>query len=100
MAFKPLFLRGFLFFMHYMPIIQPIKHENKIMDERLIQAFYYAAGGIFLGILIAIAWSYAVDSHASPVQIIFITALICGLLGFLFPKQIPHWFRALWNFFS
>ena len=86
--------------MHYMLIIQPIRHEDKIMDERLIQAFYYAAGGIFLGILIAIAWSYAVDSHTSPVQIIFITALICGLLGFLFPKQIPHWFRALWNFFS
>lgn len=89
-----------MFFMHYMPIIQPIKHENKIMDERLIQAFYYAAGGIFLGILIAIAWSYLIDSHTSPVRIIFITAFICGLLGFLFPKQIPHWFRALWNFFS
>ncbi len=86
--------------MHYMPIIQPARHEHKIMDERLIQAFYYVAGGIFLGILIAIAWSYAVDSHASPMQIIFITALICGFLGFLFPKQIPHWFKALWNFFS
>jgi len=70
------------------------------MDERLIQTFYYAIGGIFLGIMIAIAWSFHIDTYTSSVQIILITACVSALCGFLFPNLVPHWFKILWNFFS
>lgn len=70
------------------------------MDERLIQTFYYAIAGIFLGIAIAITWSFHINSQTSSIQIILITTFISALCGFLFPKLIPHWFKAFWDFFT
>lgn len=70
------------------------------MDERLIQTFYYAMGGIFLGTMIAIAWSFHISTEISSTQIILITAGISALCGFLFPSLVSYWFRACWNFFK
>lgn len=69
------------------------------MDERLIQTFYYAIGGIFLGVMVAVAWSFYINTHTSSVNIILITAFISALYGFLFPNLVSHWFKAFWNFF-
>ena len=55
---------------------------------------------IEMGAMDGVTMAKELRKSNDTVQIIFITALICGLLGFLFPKQIPHWFKALWNFFS
>ncbi|OTG97223.1 hypothetical protein B9T30_14520 [Acinetobacter sp. ANC 4973] len=70
------------------------------MDERLIQTFYYAIGGIFLGVMIALAWSFYIDTNTSSIQIVLITAFISAFYGFLFPHFVPHWFKAFWNFFT
>lgn len=70
------------------------------MDTRLIQSFYYAVGGFFLGIMIALTWSFYIDPHTSALKIIFITTFISALCGFLFPNSVPYWFKAFWNFFS
>ena len=70
------------------------------MDERLIQTFYYAIGGIFLGVMIALAWSFYIDTNTSSIQIVLITAFISALCGFLFPNFVSHWFNAFWNFFT
>ncbi|SDY32170.1 hypothetical protein [Acinetobacter kyonggiensis] len=70
------------------------------MDERLIQTFYYTLGGFLLGIVIAIQWSYAIDTHTNSILIIMITMLCSAILGFLFPKSIAHIFKVFWNFFK
>jgi len=69
------------------------------MDDRIIQAFYYAIGGIFLGIMLAITWSMHINSNTSSVMIILVTTAICSILGFLFPHSIQHWFKLFWNLF-
>lgn len=70
------------------------------MDERLIQAFYYAIGGLILGIAIAIKWSYFIDMHTNSALIIFITTISSAILGFLFPNSIKGLFMVLWNLFK
>lgn len=70
------------------------------MDARLIQSFYYTVGGFFLGIMIALTWSFYINTHTSSLEIILITTSISALCGFLFPNSVPHWFKAFWNFFS
>ncbi|WP_067868111.1 hypothetical protein [Acinetobacter sp. SFB] len=70
------------------------------MDDRVIQAFYYAIGGVFLGIMIAIFWSFHISTQTSSVQIIFTTTVLSALCGFLFPDLVSSWFKAWWNFFS
>jgi hypothetical protein len=69
------------------------------MDDRVIQAFYYAIGGLVLGIAIAIKWSYFIDTHTNSALIIFITTISSAILGFLFPNSIKGLFIILWNFF-
>ena len=69
------------------------------MDNRIIQAFYYAIGGIFLGILVAISWSLYINSHTSSVMIILTTTVLTSIAGFLFPNTIQHWFKLFWNLF-
>lgn len=68
------------------------------MDDRLIQAFYYALGGIALGITLALAWSFHINSQTNAIHIILITTLISGFCGFLFPDLVPYWFKTVWNF--
>lgn len=68
------------------------------MNERCIDAFYYAIGGIFFGIMLAIAWSFYISTQTNSVLIILVTTCISALLGFLFPQSIPHIFKACWNF--
>ncbi|WP_216933872.1 MULTISPECIES: hypothetical protein [unclassified Acinetobacter] len=70
------------------------------MDDRVIQAFYYALGGVILGIAIAINWSYFIDTHTSSILIISITTLSSAISGFLFPNCIKGLFMVLWNFFK
>ncbi|NNH36290.1 hypothetical protein E0H83_09665 [Acinetobacter terrestris] len=69
------------------------------MDDRVIQAFYGAIGGLILGIAIAINWSYAIDMHTRSILIILTTTLSSAILGFLFPNSIKGLFIILWNFF-
>ena len=73
--------------------------ELEPINDRLIQTFYYALGGMFLGIMIAIFWSFYVSTYTNTVQIILITTLLSALCGFLFPNLAPYGFRAFWNFF-
>ena len=73
--------------------------ELEPINDRLIQTFYYALGGVFLGIMIAIFWSFYVSTYTNTVQIILITALLSALCGFLFSNLPPSWFRVFWNFF-
>lgn len=70
------------------------------MTDRSIQALFYALGGLLLGIVIAIKWSYFMDTHTSSVMIIFISSISSALLGFLFPNSIPQIFRAFWTLFK
>lgn len=70
------------------------------MDDRLIQTFYYALGGIILGVSIAITWSFYINSQTSSILIIFITTCISALCGFLFPHLVAYWFKVFWNFFK
>ena len=70
------------------------------MQDRLISAFMYAIAGIILGIGIAITWGVHVNSTTSSALIIFNTALLCAVLGFVFPNQIQRLFNWLWKFFS
>ena len=72
----------------------------EIMDDRIIHAFYYALGGFLLGIVIAIQWSYTIDTHMNSTLIIMVTTLSSAILGFLFPKSIAHIFKVFWNFFK
>ncbi|PWB15308.1 hypothetical protein DCO44_06865 [Acinetobacter sp. AM] len=69
------------------------------MDNRIIQAFYYAIGGIFLGIMLAFTWSMYINSSTSSVMIILMTTIISAIAGFLFPNSIQHGFRLFWNLF-
>ncbi|TCB69012.1 hypothetical protein E0H87_03535 [Acinetobacter sp. ANC 4178] len=69
------------------------------MDNRLIQAFYYAIGGFFLGVLVTIIWSLYINSNINTVMIILMTTIISTLGGFLFPRSIQYWFRLFWNLF-
>ncbi|TCB82469.1 hypothetical protein E0H94_01220 [Acinetobacter sp. ANC 4173] len=69
------------------------------MDNRIIQAFYYAIGGVFLGIMLAFMWSMHINSSTSSVVIILITTIISAIGGFLFPNSIQHGFKLLWNLF-
>lgn len=70
------------------------------MDDRVIQAFYGAIGGLILGIAIAINWSYVIDMHTRSILIILTTTLSSAILGFTFPKSIPRIFKIFWNFFK
>ena len=73
--------------------------ELEPINDRLIQTFYYALGGVFLGAMIAMFWSFYVSTQTNTVQIILITTLLSALCGFLFPNLAPYWFRVFWNFF-
>ena len=46
--------------------------ELEPMNDRLIQTFYYALGGVFLGAMIAIFWSFYVSTQTNTTQIISI----------------------------
>lgn len=70
------------------------------MQDRLISAYIYAIAGIFLGLLISMAWAPHLEIPAHPVAIIIKTAFLCGLFGFLFPNQIQRLFGWIWKFFS
>ncbi len=70
------------------------------MDDRVIQAFYGAIGGLILGIAIAINWSYFIDTHTSSALIIFIITISSAILGFIFPQSIPRIFKIFLNFFK
>lgn len=69
------------------------------MDDRFIHAFYYALGGLILGVAIAINWSYFIDTHTSSVVIISTTTLSFAILGFHFPNCIARIFSIFWNLF-
>ncbi|WP_336142394.1 hypothetical protein [Acinetobacter sp. 102] len=70
------------------------------MQDRLISALIYAIAGIVLGIGIAITWAFHMNSTTSSALIIFNKALLCAVLGFVFPNQIQRLFTWLWKFFS
>lgn len=72
--------------------------ELEPMNDRLIQTFYSAFGGVFLGVMIAIFWSFYVSTQTNTTQIISIPPL-SALCSFLFPNLTPYGFRAFWNFF-
>lgn len=46
--------------------------ELEPMNDRLIQTFYSAFGGVFLGVKIAIFWSFYVSTQTNTTQIISI----------------------------
>ncbi|RPE28250.1 hypothetical protein EC846_2692 [Acinetobacter sp. BIGb0102] len=70
------------------------------VQDRLISAFVYAIAGIFLGLLITVAWAHYLDSNTHPVAIILKTTFLCAFIGFLFPNQIQRLFTWMWKFFS
>jgi small basic protein len=72
---------------------------TQIMDNRIIQAGYFAIAGLFLGIIVAITWSLYINSSTSSVLIILMTTTLYSLLGFVFPNSIQHGFKLFWNLF-
>lgn len=71
-----------------------------MITDRAIHALFYALGGVLLGILIAIQWSYFIDTHTSSVLIILITSISSALFGFFFPHSIAQIYRAFWTLFK
>ncbi|WP_312050348.1 hypothetical protein [Acinetobacter courvalinii] len=70
------------------------------MQDRLISAFIYGLAGIFLGLLITVAWAPYFDINTRPVATILKITLLCAFIGFLFPHHIQRLFTWVWKFFS
>jgi len=70
------------------------------MQDRLISALVYAIAGIFLGLLITVAWAPHLGINTNPVFIILKITFLCAFIGFLFPHQTQRLFRWMLKFFS
>ncbi len=68
-------------------------------SERLITAFYYSVGGIFLGLGLAILFSLYLGSTVSSLKIVIFTVISCFVIGYLFPNMIGTIFKWAWRIF-
>lgn len=68
------------------------------MNDRLIQTFYSAFGGVFLGVMIAIFWSFYVSTQTNTTQIISIPPPF-STLQFLISQSSPIWVQSILEFF-
>lgn len=69
------------------------------ISDRFIVAFYHALGGIVLGVSVAIYCSLYSSSSFSSAKIVFITAAVCFVIGYLFPDIASKLFKWAWDFF-
>ena len=72
--------------------------ELEPINDRLIQTFYYALGGMFLGVMIAIFWSFYVSTQTNTTQIISIPPPF-STLQFLISQSNPIWVQSILEFF-
>lgn len=71
--------------------------ELEPMNDRLIQTFYSAFGGVFLGVMIAIFWSFYVSTQTNTTQIISTPPF--STLQFLISQSNPIWVQSILEFF-